>query len=126
MSGDLLSTGATASDASRVGAGRADVTIAAAAARTGLAKALIQECVRLGLVSAELNDADLADLDRVHRLTELGLDLVRAKVVLRMRRQVTALLEKVERQRGREKVKDGLKSCSSPSSQAPAIGEESN
>jgi DNA-binding transcriptional MerR regulator len=69
----------------------AHVTIAAAARKTGLAARTVRRFIRCGLVGKPLAEADLTELRRARRLTELGVNLASVEVILRMRRQIEEL-----------------------------------
>jgi DNA-binding transcriptional MerR regulator len=78
-----------------------------AARRTGLETHTIRRCVRVGLVSRSLIDDDLAELRRIRRLTELGVNLAGAEIIVRMRRRMVELqtaLEQTRQQRTQERV----------------------
>jgi len=71
------------------------ICISVAARRTGLAPSTVRRYVRRGLVTQELSEADLARLRRIRRITELGINLAGAEVILRMRRQIEDLQAEV-------------------------------
>jgi DNA-binding transcriptional MerR regulator len=62
-----------------------------AARRTGLEVHTIRRCVRVGLVSDSLTECDLAELRRVRRLTELGVNQAGVEIIVRMRRRMVEL-----------------------------------
>ena len=51
--------------------------------------------VRRGLVNETLSEADLEDLCRVRRLTDLGINLAGVEAILRMRRRIEELQAQV-------------------------------
>jgi len=67
------------------------ITIAAAARKTGLSVHTVRRFIRCGIVGEPLAEADLAELRRARRLTELGVSLSSLEVILRMRRQIEEL-----------------------------------
>ena len=69
----------------------AHVTIATAARKTGLTARTVRRFIRCGLVGKPLAEADLTELRRARRLTELGVNLASVEVILRMRRQIEEL-----------------------------------
>lgn len=75
------------------------VTIASAARQSRLTITTVRRYVRRGLVEEPINEADLATLRRVRRLTGLGINLAGVEVVLHMRRQIEALRAEIERLR---------------------------
>jgi MerR family transcriptional regulator/heat shock protein HspR len=68
-----------------------------AAERTGLSSRTVRRYVRVGLVEAPLTDAELAELRRIRRLTELGINLAGVEVILHMRRRIELLQADVAR-----------------------------
>lgn len=58
---------------------------------------IIRHCVQLGLVSERLTEADLVELRRVRRLTDLGVNLGGVEIILRMRRQIEKLQAEIAR-----------------------------
>jgi MerR family transcriptional regulator/heat shock protein HspR len=78
----------------------AGITITVAARRTGLSTSTVCRYVQRGLVDQVLSEADLVRLRRIRRLTDLGVNLAGAEIILRMRRQIEELqseLEELER-----------------------------
>ncbi|HEY68289.1 MAG: MerR family DNA-binding transcriptional regulator [Chloroflexi bacterium] len=73
------------------------ITITVAARRTGLSPSTVRRYIRLGLVSEVLTEADLAELRRIRRLTDLGVNLAGVEIILHMRRQIESLREEVAR-----------------------------
>jgi MerR family transcriptional regulator/heat shock protein HspR len=67
------------------------ITITVAARRTGVEPRVVRHCVQLGLVSERLAESDLAELRRVRRLTDLGVNLAGVEIILRMHRQIEKL-----------------------------------
>jgi MerR family transcriptional regulator, heat shock protein HspR len=72
------------------------ITIRVAARRTGLSPHTVRRYVRRGLVGDALTEADLAELRRIRRLTDLGINLAGVEAILRMRDRVAALQKQVE------------------------------
>jgi len=73
------------------------VSVRVAVRRTGLSERVVQECVVRELVQEPLTDADLAQLRRIRRLQELGVNLPGIEVILRMRRRIEALQAELDR-----------------------------
>jgi MerR family transcriptional regulator/heat shock protein HspR len=73
------------------------ITITVAARRTGMEPHIIRHCVQLGLVSERLTEADLVELRRVRRLTNLGVNLAGVEIILRMRRRIEELQAEMAR-----------------------------
>jgi DNA-binding transcriptional MerR regulator len=69
----------------------AHITVTVAARQTGVEPRVVRHCAQLGLVSEELTEADLVELRRVRRLTNLGVNLPGVEIILRMRRQIEKL-----------------------------------
>ena len=67
------------------------VTITTAVRRSGLTEEIVHECVERRLVQEPFTDAELAELRRIRRLQELGLNLPGIEVVLHMRRRILRL-----------------------------------
>jgi MerR family transcriptional regulator/heat shock protein HspR len=67
------------------------ITIRVAARRTGLSNRTVRRYVRRGLASEALTEADLAELRRIRRLTDLGINLAGVEAILHMRRRIEAL-----------------------------------
>jgi len=67
------------------------ITIVTAVRKTGLSARTVRRFIRCGIVSEPLAEADLAELRRARRLTELGVNLSSLEVILRMRRQIEEL-----------------------------------
>jgi MerR family transcriptional regulator/heat shock protein HspR len=67
------------------------ITIQIAARRSGLSPRTVRRYVRRGLVDEALTEADLAELRRIRRLTDLGINLAGVEAVLRMRRRIEEL-----------------------------------
>ena len=72
------------------------VSITTATRRTGLTQTVIQECVTRRLVVEPLTDDDLADLRRIRRLRELGVNLQGIEIILHMRRRIQTLQAELE------------------------------
>lgn len=80
------------------------ITIRTAGQKTGLSGRVVRECVQRRLVGEPLSDADLAELRRIRRLQELGVNMPGIEVILHMRQRIRALqteLERLERHWGR-------------------------
>lgn len=73
------------------------ITISVAARRTSLEPRTVRRYIRRGLASDSLTEADLAELRRIRRLTELGVNLAGVEVILRMRRQIEELQAEMAR-----------------------------
>jgi DNA-binding transcriptional MerR regulator len=74
----------------------AQITLAVASSRTGLSVRRIRHCIRLQLVSQTLTETELAQLRRIRRLSELGINLAGIEVILRMRRQILRLQDQIK------------------------------
>jgi hypothetical protein len=79
---------------------RTYISIHVAVQRTGLSERVVQECVVRELVQEPLTDADLAQLRRIRRLQELGVNLPGIEVILQMRRRIQALQAELDRLQG--------------------------
>lgn len=77
-------------------AGETAIAIHIAACRCGLDTRLVRYYVDIGLVSWPLTEAELAELRRIRRLTELGVNLAGVEIILRMRRRIEELLQELE------------------------------
>jgi MerR family transcriptional regulator/heat shock protein HspR len=75
----------------------AHITVTVAARRTDVEPHIIRHCVQLGLVSERLTEADLVELRRVRRLTNLGVNLAGVEIILRMRRRIEELQAEMAR-----------------------------
>jgi MerR family transcriptional regulator/heat shock protein HspR len=73
------------------------ITITVAARRTGVPPRTVRRYIRRGLASEILTDDDLAELRRIRRLTDLGVNLAGVEIILRMRRQIDELHAEVAR-----------------------------
>lgn len=71
------------------------VTIRVAARRVGLSPRTVRRYVRCGLVDKALTEVDLAELRRIRRLTDLGINLAGVEAILRMRSRIEALEEQL-------------------------------
>jgi len=69
------------------------ISIRTAVSRSGLSQQTVQQCVERRLVAEPLTDADLAELRRIRRLRELGINLAGIEVILRMRRRILELYD---------------------------------
>ena len=76
------------------------ISIRVAMRRTGLAKEVVQECVRREVVGEPLTEGDLAELRRIRRLRDLGVNMPGIEVILHMRRRMEALQAELARQEG--------------------------
>jgi MerR family transcriptional regulator/heat shock protein HspR len=74
-------------------------SVVVAAERTGLSSRTVRRYVRVGLVEVPLTDARLAELRRIRRLTELGINLAGVEVILHMRGRIESLQADVARLR---------------------------
>lgn len=75
------------------------ITITLAARRAGLSSCTVRRYIRRGLVCETLTEAELAELRRIRRLTDLGVNLAGVEIILNMRRQIEelrALLDAVD------------------------------
>jgi len=72
------------------------VCIGVAARLTGLSPRTVRRYVQRGLVSGTFSEMELAQLRRIRRLTDLGVNLAGVEVILRMRRQIEELQAEVE------------------------------
>jgi MerR family transcriptional regulator/heat shock protein HspR len=75
----------------------AHITVTVAARRTDVEPHIIRHCVQLGLVNERLTEADLVELRRVRRLTNLGVNLAGVEIILHMRRQIEKLQAEIAR-----------------------------
>jgi len=73
------------------------ISIKTAIRRSGLSEEVVQECVLREIVADPLTDDDLAELRRVRRLEDLGINLQGIEVILHMRQQIQALRAEMER-----------------------------
>jgi MerR family transcriptional regulator/heat shock protein HspR len=73
------------------------ITITTAAHRTGLSPHTVRRYVQRGLVCETLTEDDLAELRRIRRLTDLGINLAGVEVILRLRRQIEELQAEIDR-----------------------------
>lgn len=71
--------------------------ISIAAQRTGLSPQMVQECLARQLVREPLTQAELAELRRIRRLQELGVNLAGIEIILHMRRRIQALQHELNR-----------------------------
>jgi MerR family transcriptional regulator/heat shock protein HspR len=72
------------------------ITITVAARRCGLAPRTVRRYIRRGLVNETLAEADLAELRRIRRLTDLGMNLAGVEIVLQMRERIEELQAEVD------------------------------
>ena len=73
------------------------VTITVASQRSGVTSRTIRRYVRRGLVSEPLTKANLTELRRIRRLTDLGVNLAGVEIILRMRQRIRDLQTEVNR-----------------------------
>jgi len=73
------------------------ISIRTAGRQTGLPRQTVQECVERRLVREPLSAADLAELRRIRRLQELGVNLQGIEIILHMRRRIQALQADLDR-----------------------------
>ncbi len=73
------------------------ISITVAARRTGVDPEVAVHCVELGFVREPLTEDELAELRRVRRLLDLGINLPGIEVILRMRRRIETLQIEMER-----------------------------
>jgi MerR family transcriptional regulator/heat shock protein HspR len=73
------------------------ITITVAARRAGVGPRTVRRYIRRGLASEILTDDDLAELRRIRRLTDLGVNLAGVEIILRMRRQIEELQAEMAR-----------------------------
>jgi MerR family transcriptional regulator, heat shock protein HspR len=73
------------------------ITITVAARRTGVEPSIVSYCVQVGLISERFTEEELADLRRVRRLKNLGVNMPGIEIILRMRRRIEELQTEVER-----------------------------
>jgi len=73
------------------------ITVTVAARRCGLAPRTVRRYIRRGLVNETLAEADLAELRRIRRLTDLGVNLAGVEIVLHMRERIEELQAEVDR-----------------------------
>lgn len=88
------------------------INIDVAVQRTGLSRDQVRQVVARRLVMEPLQESDLAELRRVRRLQELGVNLQGIEVILHMRRRIEALRDElirwqlVESQTGRQQIEE--------------------
>lgn len=78
------------------------ISVRVAVRRSGLTEEVVHECVRREMVVEPLTEADLAELRRIRRLRELGVNLPGIEIILHMRRRIQALQADVEPWSGRQ------------------------
>ena len=79
----------------RSSSSQSQITLTIASRRTGLSVRRIRRCMQLQLVGQTLTEAELAQLRRIRRLSELGINLQGIEVILRMRRQILELQDQI-------------------------------
>lgn len=67
------------------------ISIHTAGQKTGLSRRVVQECIERRLVREPLSADDLAELRRIRRLRELGVNLQGIEIILHMRRRIQTL-----------------------------------
>jgi len=70
---------------------RTIIAMRTAVRRSGLSRYEVLRCMGRGLVRQPLTGADLAELRRVRRLQDLGVNFAGIEIILRMRRRIIAL-----------------------------------
>lgn len=73
------------------------ITMSTAVRQSGLSFRVVRECVSRRLIIEPLTDADLAELRRIRRLQELGVNLQGIEIILHMRRRIQALQTELDR-----------------------------
>ena len=73
------------------------ISITVAARRTRLSPRAVRRYVQRGLLGEVLTEEALAELRRIRRLTELGINLAGVEIILSMRRQIEHLRAEVSR-----------------------------
>jgi hypothetical protein len=76
---------------------RTYVDVSIAVQRTGLSRDQLEKIVARRLVVEPLDESDLAELRRVRRLLELGVNIQGIETILHMRRRLKALQAEVAR-----------------------------
>jgi DNA-binding transcriptional MerR regulator len=72
------------------------ISITVAAEQSGVGPEVVRHCIEVGLVSRRLTEEELAELRRVRRLTDLGVNMAGIEIILRMRRRIQALQRVLE------------------------------
>jgi MerR family transcriptional regulator/heat shock protein HspR len=73
------------------------ITIRVAAQKANVEPEIVRHCIEVGLVSRNLTADELAELRRVRRLRDLGVNIPGVEVILRMRRRIEALQSEIDR-----------------------------
>ncbi len=73
------------------------ITITIAAHGACLSPRTVRRYIQRGLVSETLTEAELAELRRIRRLTDLGVNLAGVEIILHMRRQIEELRAEMTR-----------------------------
>jgi hypothetical protein len=73
------------------------ISVSIAVQRTGLSRKVVLECVERQLVVEPLTPQDLAELRRIRRLRELGVNMPGIEIILNMRRRIWVLQAEVSR-----------------------------
>ena len=76
------------------------ITVTVAARQAGVSPRTVRRYIRRGLASDPLTEGELAELRRIRRLTDLGVNLAGVEIILRMRRQIEMLQAEVARLEG--------------------------
>jgi MerR family transcriptional regulator/heat shock protein HspR len=96
--GTELTTRATTALTKTTGRGEITyITVTVAARWCGVTSHTVRRYIRRGLVNETLTEVELAELRRIRRLTDLGVNLAGVEIVLRMRRQIEELQAEVNR-----------------------------
>jgi len=75
---------------------RTRLSIQVAAARAGVHPSTLRRYVQLGLVATPLSGENLAQVRRIRRLSELGINLAGIEIILRMRQQIDDLVSRIQ------------------------------
>jgi hypothetical protein len=67
------------------------ITVSMAVRQTGLSRYHVGRCMTQGLVAAPLTGTALAELRRIRRLKDLGVNVPGIEVILQMRQRILAL-----------------------------------
>jgi hypothetical protein len=79
---------------------RTYISIRVAVQRTGLPEQIVEECITRRMVAEPMTEADLAELRRIRRLQELGINLPGIEAILHMRRRMQDLQATISRLEG--------------------------
>jgi len=72
------------------------ISVSVAIQRTGLSHEQVQRIIARRIVAEPITEADLAELRRIRRLRELGVNLSGIEIILRMRHRIEALRAELE------------------------------